>query len=702
MLYIDHLPSTKQFGRSQLMKSTVTAPKSPSKTLKPVKSAHRQGGRVVEPGSAKKQVTIAAASVAIITLLVFINCIGNGWVFDDYLHVVNPRLQSLSNIFSLLGHHAPAGDVSYAVDFWLWGWLVDKMVGGFHFTNVIVHTANAVLVLLICNRLLRNLPAAVLGSLIFALHPIQTTSVPYVSGRPGLLCALFYLAAFYLYLNYRQRQSVKMFSLALVCWLFSLMSSELAASFPVVIFLWSYIGEFEGAEGSWLQRSAASVRKVLRREGWLYLGMVVIVSAYTYYGVVAARASGTAAPGGLRFWGGSLFSNFVTELRVQAWLLKQLLYPTPIGQYLGAFPISTSIDWKVLLSAVLVLSALGVGIFALGRWCLVSFGILFYFAALLPVSQIIPNHELIADQYLYIPIFGLGLVAGAAARALAKGSQRRVAAAYAAAGGLLLLFAIITVQQNAVWADDRAFWGANYAKVPTSPRAVYGMAAQSITTNPRRAQDLFRQCLRLDPTYSRAYTALASLANNREDVLDVDSLAQTALEMPDNSIEASGTVTAAQFKSQVKTAVAIVKQAEGDQAAAESALWDAVSLDPKNPQPYEILGTIYGKDKDKQMDLLTRELSAIPDSIQAREGIVVMLVKEQKFDEAIPYLEGILSINSNDVFANYQMGQIYRTRKDCTQARAYLKKAASVATKSNDISDVNDALKQWVKECGSR
>jgi len=641
-------------------------------------------------------------SVAVVTLLVFINCIANGWVFDDYFQVVNPRLQSLSNVFSFLGHHAPMGEISYAVDFWLWGWLGDKAVGGFHFTNIVVHTANSVLVLLICNRILRNLPAAALSALIFALHPIQTNSVAYISGRPGLVCSLFYLTAFYLYLNYSHRQSLKMLALALVCWLFSLMSSVLAASFPVVIFLWNYTGEVERSAGSRVHRLAASARAVLRREWWLYLGMVVVITAYSYYGIVAPRTPGSAGPAGIRFWGGGVFSNFLTELRVQAWLLKQLFYPTPIGQYSGAFPISTTIDWRVLLSGILVLAALGVAVFALGRWCLVSFAILFYFAALLPVSQIIPNHELIADHYLYLPIFGFGLLAGVVARALAKSGGKRTAAVYAAAAGVLLVFAILTVRQNAIWADDRTFWEANYARVPNSPRAAYGMAGQSITTNPAKARELFRQCLRLDPTYSHAYTALASLATNREEVQDVESLVQTALEIPDGRIEADGTVTAGQFKSQVNTALAIVKEAQGDQAGAESALWEAVSLDPTNPQPYDMLGTIYAKDKGKQMDLFTREISAIPDSISAREGIVALLVKDQKFDEAIPYLDGILAINSNDVFANYQMGQIYRTRKDCAQARAYLKRAASFAIRSSDVSDVKDAIKQLAKECGTR
>src|SRR5262249_53218316 len=106
-------------------------------------------------------------------------------------------------------------------------------------------------------------------------------------------------------------------------------------------------------------------------------------------------------------------------------------------------------------------------------------------------------------------------------------------------------------------------------------------------------------------------------------------------------------------------------------------------------------------DKEKQADLFTKELSAIPGSIPAREGLINLLIKDQKFDEAIPYLKGMFSINSNDVFANYQMGQIYRTKGQCALARAYLKRAGGgAATRSSDVSDVRDAMRQLVKECG--
>src|SRR5262245_39928957 len=273
------------------MKSTkATLSTLPGKS-KPSKPAVGSPDKTLEQGIATKRLIIVACSVAGIALLVFINCLASGWVFDDYVHVLDsPELRSLSNVFTLLRHYRPLRDISYALDFRLWG--VSTI--GFHFTNVVLHSANAVLVFLLSYRLLgagnpggpegpdrstpaarsvRGLPqdlqAAVLAALIFAVHPIQTDSVAYVSGRRDLLFSLFYLAAFGLYLSYCRRRSRKLLSLAMGCWVLSLMSKEMAASFPVVVFLWNYTGEWEQTEGSWSRRFLVSARMVLRREWWL-------------------------------------------------------------------------------------------------------------------------------------------------------------------------------------------------------------------------------------------------------------------------------------------------------------------------------------------------------------------------------------------------------------------------------------------------
>jgi hypothetical protein len=73
-----------------------------------------------------------------------------------------------------------------------------------HLLNVALHAGNAVLVLAIAQRAAGlSLPAAATAAMVFAVLPMQTESVAWVTGRVDSMPAFFYLAAFYLYSRWR-------------------------------------------------------------------------------------------------------------------------------------------------------------------------------------------------------------------------------------------------------------------------------------------------------------------------------------------------------------------------------------------------------------------------------------------------------------------------------------------------------------------
>src|SRR6201999_2469597 len=96
------------------------------------------------------------------------------------------------------------------------------------------------------------------------------------------------------------------------------------------------------------------------------------------------------------------------------------------------FAVSTSLfDLRVLVSLVVVGATLVAGFVMLKRNRLIAFAILSYFVMLLPVSQIIPHHELLADHYLYLPMMSFGLLVGLVVQHLAQRSATVQKIAYA-------------------------------------------------------------------------------------------------------------------------------------------------------------------------------------------------------------------------------------------------------------------------------
>ncbi|HWX39873.1 MAG TPA: glycosyltransferase family 39 protein [Blastocatellia bacterium] len=652
----------------------------------------------VSPLNRPKTVWIVAAVLVGVVFICFADALWNGFVFDDHVHVLdNILVRSLTNLPSLVWDYRPLRDVSYAFDFAIFG---DRPFG-FHLTNILIHAANTVLVFLLIRRITDDLLVSCLSALLFAVHPIQTDSVAYISGRRDVLFTFFYLASFHAYLTYSKSRSWRYLVLFLGLWALSLGSKEMAASLPLVIFVWNFCQSWI-SEGPVLKRLWQTLKKAFLQDAWLYIVLSFAVIAFVIDQTVIRRASQRIGPEGIHFWGGSIFSDILTALTVNAWYIKQLVFPTPIAQYSGAFPISTSLaDWRVVISIILLAGIAAAGFAMLSRNRLISFAIFSYFALLAPVSQIIPHHELLADHYLYLPMMSFGLLVALLARRIAAVGELPKRLTYAAAVLVLIVLAVMTVIQNLVWKDDFTLWQANYNRLPNSVRAAYSLAGQYVSRNPKKAEDLYRRCLDIDPAFGPPYVDLAVLLRSREKSRDLEALIGKGLATPDSTLQNVELEDPQYFRSMLTTALALAKDNEGDHSAAEQLLNQAITLDPFNQQPYEMLAAVYSGNQAKQVEILEREMAYIP---RAATDVLIklstLMIQKQNLDGAIPYLERMLAANPNDVYANYQLGQIYFRKFDCARSGSYFARARSNATRPEDVRDVADAVSKFEKQCG--
>lgn len=478
------------------MKASRRTPKSnkrDSTRVQPVKS------RFSEPTSADLQLVVIVALVVLV-FLCYVNALGNEFVFDDfYVVYANQRIRTI-HLGLFLDLYRPFRDLSYAVDYAIWG----QQPFGFHLSNLLLHAATSLLVFFLVRTLTTDLATGALAALIFAVHPIQTDAVTYISGRRDLLFTFFYLAAFLCYLSYyrnrRTRRSIFAFCAFLVLWGFSVLSKEMAVTLPVVIFVWHYCDAWSETDGVWWKRSLQTGWRAFGRARWLYISLTGAAGIVTWYWVFIRGASQLVTPEGIKYWGGSPYSNFLTVLRVHAWYLKQLVFPTPITQYLGAFEPSHSIfDWRVLVSLAFVGAVLVLGLLLINRDKLLAFAILSYFVFLIPVSQIIPHHELLADHYLYLPMFSFGLFVAWLAKRISDSGVVIKTVPYLIAGVMILIFAVMTVIQNRTWKDERTLWTANYQALPNSPRAALNLGNTYMETEPQKAEGYFKRALELGP-----------------------------------------------------------------------------------------------------------------------------------------------------------------------------------------------------------
>ncbi len=187
-----------------------------------------------------------AVLLAVVTLLVYAQACWFGCVLiDDPAYISNnPTVQaglSLRNVgwsFSTFcdGNWIPLTLLSLMLDSNLYG----AHPGGFHFTNVVLHVLNTVLVFLFLAKATnRKLPSALVAAL-FALHPLHVESVAWIAERKDVLSVFFGLLCLLAYLRFAQREDRWALLGCFLLFVCSLLSKATLVTLPFVLFLLDY------------------------------------------------------------------------------------------------------------------------------------------------------------------------------------------------------------------------------------------------------------------------------------------------------------------------------------------------------------------------------------------------------------------------------------------------------------------------------
>ena len=139
------------------------------------------------------------------TILVYLNSFGNGFVWDDLNNIVNNKQLEgpvvWSDVFFKLQPPAqfyrPIPFLTITLDHLLWG----KNPFGYHLTNFLFHLFNVLIIFYITVRLTNSNLISFICSLLFAIHPVQTEAITYISGRSDPICGFFLFTSFYFYLK---------------------------------------------------------------------------------------------------------------------------------------------------------------------------------------------------------------------------------------------------------------------------------------------------------------------------------------------------------------------------------------------------------------------------------------------------------------------------------------------------------------------
>jgi tetratricopeptide (TPR) repeat protein/uncharacterized membrane protein YozB (DUF420 family) len=572
-----------------------------------------------------------AIGVAALSVLPYLNGLGNGFTFDDVPIVAeNARLRPPIALGALFGTdwwdgtrpmsrlYRPLTMGSFAIDHAVArrigdapapARLLDAAAFPFHVQNILWHAAASVALLWLVLELFASPMLAAVTAALFAVHPVHTEAVNGIVGRAELISAcLGFLSLLVAWRTIRDdSDGMRRPALAGGLLLGALLAKEQAIALPVVLIA----GLALQAPGATRERiSRASVRRVL-----IALGVVVI-------GYLAARAAvlgtltgvGETAPGALNVdnpvASASGLARLFTPVRVFGEVLRLLAAPRTLSADYSydQIPVVTSPDLATVVCAI-ALCGLAAGVFLLRRrQPAVAAGIFFCLATWVLTSNLVVTiGTILGERLLYLPSAGACLVI--AAGLLAVG--RRLRAPWltpAAATVLVLAGAGRTWVRNFDWKDNLTLFASATVASPRSCKAWNGYASELLARGrAREALPAAARSLAIDPRYPEAHQTLAkidrALANDESAGPARDALRADAKEHARVLVEVLSTgLDGGTGLADAWNTLGAIALDEGDLDAAESAYRAAATSRPDDVASVNGLGVVLSLRAERETD----------------------------------------------------------------------------------------------------
>ena len=335
-------------------------------------------------------------AIALTCFACYANSLSGSFHYDDFHSIVeNPAVRSLANIPAYFtdmelfstdrekGMYRPVLLTTYALNYAAG----EYEVSGYLLVNLLIHLVCSIFVARI-GGLLVGESAGLLCGLLFAVHPICTEPVNYVSSRSEGLAALFYLGSFYYFATDRDSGRVGGCRKSVMACMMGLLTKSTVATLPAVLLAFDLS-----------QRKLNSERFVwrpflkLHAPYWIALGLYLSVSWFSGF-----LPKSLGAP--VR----SLDTQVWTQLKAIPYYLQLLFVPNRLNvehQFLA------SNSWREAVVVLGLFLVVGLVLLALkwGRRPPLSFFLLWNLIVLLPAS-VMPLNMLVNERRLYLVVAG--------------------------------------------------------------------------------------------------------------------------------------------------------------------------------------------------------------------------------------------------------------------------------------------------------
>ena len=531
----------------------------------------------------------------LISGIVYANSLLSGFVWDDRLLVVNKQIffshpadaikiftSSDAPLAAETPYYRPLNTFTYMVDHYLWGlnpfW--------YHLENILLHALVTLLFYLLLMNVFEDRRLAFFSALLFAVYPVNSEAVDFISARNTLLCALFCLTS----LLFLAKGGLKWSLLSLLAYFLALLSKEPAVVLP--FFLLSF--------GLTAVEEKFKVKKNVLA-GFFAITVIYFTIRRLVLGTFTSKSGFGLSLSRLKLISTVYFEHF-----------RLFVFPL----HLNAQYVAKSLSFSPLKAAAAALGVLLLLYFSLKKKspAPVRAGSQWILWGLLPVSNIIkiPSAP-VAERYQYTIIMGFVLVLG---YVIGKLSRNRSSAA-ALMGVLTLFLGARTFERNFIWKNDLKLYKSMLRSDPDNEFAHSCLAYFYLENNELgKAASECETAISLNPAKATPRVDLGIVYLRTGDLQNASREFHTALKIAPNSWNVHMNLgllymeknldgaaehefkTAARLNpyfADAHTCLAPLYAARNDLAGAAREFKAALALDPGNAKTRVNLGVIYAR-----------------------------------------------------------------------------------------------------------
>ncbi len=536
--------------------------------------------------------------------LVFAQTLRHEFVnFDDRTYVYeNPRVadgltpRGMAWVFthSHGGNWHPLTGLSHLLDCQLYG----LHAGGHHLTNVVLHVATVICLLLVLWQMTGSLWPSALAAALFAVHPLRVESVAWVAERKDVLSGLFFMLTVGAYVRYVRRPfSGRRYLLPVGVFALGLLAKPMLVTLPLVLLLLDYwpLGRMSNPSCSnrtpphrhgrgllHAARFGTNYVAALLRRFPVFWQLAIEKLPFLLLGVLSCTATLWVQRDAVRLNAFLPLSWRITNALVSyVAYLGQLVCPIGLAAYYP-HPTSSLPIWIPVGAALMLLGISAAALAWRRRFPYLLVGWLWYVGMLVPVIGFLQvGGQARADRYTYLPQIGLYIALAWGVADLCRSWAYRRWLCGAASAIVLAILMACAWRQTGFWHDSETLW--DHTLACTSPNSLAHNNLASVLAKRGQYEAAiahYRQALQIQPNYAGAYDGMGAALADRGQLVQALAYFRAALKLQPDFADAHYDLANALLRSdQTELAIAHYQRAlelQPDYAQAHCKLADTL------------------------------------------------------------------------------------------------------------------------------